>query len=138
LGRPVPPATLHAPSEADLANIAEAGAGWGGRALPVLPRSRRAGRGGRGGGGRGGGGRGGGGRGGGVEEEPIIGFVSSGGYSKVLGRGLAICYCAAEPLLHLVRGPANLGGEPVGPLLLLLRNTSSRQFRPALVTIETA
>ena len=52
------------------------------------------------------------------------------------GGGFAIGYCAAAPLLERFGSAANLSGTPAGPLLVLVRNVTSRQFRPALLSVR--
>ena len=65
-----------------------------------------------------------------------IGCVSAGGYHALHGGGFAVGYCAAAPLLERFGSDANLSGTPAGPLLVLVRNVTSRQFRPALLTVR--
>ena len=59
-------------------------------------------------------------------------------YSLLLGTGTAVAFCAAVPLLDALRSPTNVGASARGPLLVLVRNVSSRQFRPALLTIAVS
>ena len=65
----------------------------------------------------------------------IIGFVTNGGYDRLQGRGVAIAFCAAAPLVELLGGSSNVGARPNGPVRVLVRNASSRMYRPALVTV---
>lgn len=65
----------------------------------------------------------------------LLGFVTSGGYSHLLGRSVAIGFCAAAPLVRLLQGESNISKTAAGPIRVLVRNVSSRQFRPALLTI---
>ena len=77
----------------------------------------------------------------------LVGFVSNGGFSKLQGRSAAVGFCAAEAFAELLRtsaekpeGAARGGGKGGGggskrSVLVLVRNTSSRQFRPALAYV---
>ena len=72
----------------------------------------------------------------------LLGFVSSGGYSRLHGSAIAIAFCAAEALLSQLHGAANVSAavdrqqlSTRGPVLVLVRRPSSRQFRPALATV---
>ena len=78
----------------------------------------------------------------------LVGFVSNGGFSKLQGRSAAVGFCAAEAFAELLRtsaekpeGAARGGGKGGGggskrSVLVLVRNTSSRQFRPALASLR--
>ena len=59
----------------------------------------------------------------------LVGFVSHGGYNRLLGHGTALTFVAAAPFCELLRGSAHVGR---GEVLVLARNPWSRQFRPAL------
>jgi hypothetical protein len=67
---------------------------------------------------------------------PLVGFVSNGGYDVLAGHSVAIGMCAATSIVELLQGPCNLGRNARGPLLLMVRNVTSRQFRPALATVR--
>ena len=67
---------------------------------------------------------------------PLVGFVSHGGYNRLLGHGAALAFVAAGPFCELLgsgAGGAHVGG---GQVLLLARNPWSRQFRPALAEVR--
>ena len=109
-GHPQPLAAIHAPTAAEVARW-RADRRWGGAQLSAGRRAVAPG-------------------------DAQIGCVSAGGYHSLHGGGFAIGYCAAAPLLERFGSAANLSGTPAGPLLVLLRNVTSRQFRPALLTVR--
>ena len=39
---------------------------------------------------------------------PLLSFVTNGGYSRLLGCGVAVAFCSAERFVHLLRGPSNV------------------------------
>ena len=65
----------------------------------------------------------------------LLGFVSHGGYDALAGRAHAIGFVAAPLFAPLLSSAWNVGGAPSGAVLLLVRNVSSRQFRPVLATV---
>ena len=48
---------------------------------------------------------------------------------------MAIGFVAAALVAPLLSSDWNVGGAAAGPVLVLVRNPSSRQFRPALITV---
>ena len=66
----------------------------------------------------------------------LLGFVSHGGYDALAGRAHAIGFVAAPLFAPLLSSAWNVGGAPSGAVLLLVRNVSSRQFRPVLATVS--
>ena len=109
-GHPQPLAAIHAPTAAEVARW-RADRRWGGAQLPAGRRAVAPG-------------------------DAQIGCVSAGGYHALHGGGFAVGYCAAAPLLERFGSDANLSGTPAGPLLVLVRNVTSRQFRPALLSVR--
>ena len=77
----------------------------------------------------------------------LLGLVTDGGFSRLLGCGVAVGYCAAVPFLALLLGPANLacrhgdgevGGGPFsfrGAILVMVRSAHSRMLRPAIAEV---
>jgi len=61
--------------------------------------------------------------------------VSNGGYDALAGRGVAVGFVAASRVVPLLSSDWNVRGSAAGPVLVLVRNPSSRQFRPALITV---
>ena len=62
----------------------------------------------------------------------LIGYVSIGGADLLRGRMSALGFCAASKICDLVGGD---GQEKDGSILVLVRNVTSRQLRPALVSL---
>ena len=104
-----PPAAIHAATAEHLAAW-RADARWGGVALPAA-------------------------RGAADPSGALLGFVSSGGYDALAGRGVAVGFVAASLVVPLLSSDWNVGGSAAGAVLVLIRNSSSRQFRPALITV---
>jgi hypothetical protein len=103
------PAAIHAATAEHLAAW-RADARWGGVALPAA-------------------------RGAADPSGALLGFVSSGGYDALAGRGVAVGFVAASLVVPLLSSDWNVRGSAAGPVLVLVRNPSSRQFRPALITV---
>lgn len=60
----------------------------------------------------------------------LIGFVSNGGYNRLIGSASAIGFCATEPFLELLQG-----GVSAGAVLVGVRNPTWRHARLALATV---
>ena len=104
-----PPAAIHAATAEHLAAW-RADERWGGVALPAA-------------------------RGAADPSGALLGFVSNGGYDALAGRGVAVGFVAASRVVPLLSSAWNVRGSAAGPVLVLVRNPSSRQFRPALITV---
>ena len=63
---------------------------------------------------------------------PLLGFVVEGGFNTLAGRGTAIGYCAAAPVLEQMRAQ----GAASNQIAVLVRNPASRHFRSAVVTVS--
>ena len=123
-GRPYAPAAIHAMREEDL-RAWRADHSWGGTAVP--PRAPHQP----------------------LPAGQLLGFVTNGGPSVLLGVGSAVGFCAAGVLVDLLRssdlqnhsdhsgqqGHQQAANQPT--LLVLVRNPTSRQFRPAIATVRT-
>ena len=120
-GCPHPPAAIHAARDEDL-QAWRAGCRklegstrgvrlWGGTTLPARARAA-------------------------VPAGELLGFVSNGGFNRIHGKGTALGFVAAAAFAERLRGELNLSGASGGPLLVLVRNPSSRQFRPALAAVR--
>ena len=76
------------------------------------------------------------------EAGALLGFVTNGGYSRLAGSGVSVAFCAAQPFLALLCSSANVGQgratahRALGPVLVLVRNPASRQYRPALASLR--
>ena len=108
-----------------------------------------------------------------AEAGALLGFITSGGQSRLYGKGVAVAFCAAQQFVDLLRSPANVGrsciasrreetnaatsiigatgthsgsrdehgeaaasrNDACGRVLVLVRNPTSRMFRPALACI---
>ena len=67
-----------------------------------------------------------------VPAGPLLGFVTNGGFNRLQGKATALAYVAAAPFAELLAHPE----QREAALLVLVRNPSSRQFRPALASVR--
>ena len=100
-------AGLTAPSSAD--KKTKSNALWGGTTLPARKPTGTA-----------------------VPAGPLLGFVTNGGFNRLQGKATALAYVAAAPFAELLAHPE----QREAALLVLVRNPSSRQFRPALASVR--